>query len=396
MPFLLSILHHWLAWLIALPWLAHALATARGLPTVPNLLLPAHDLQPAGNPTLTVIVPAKNESANVAVCLQSLLAQDYPHLQILAVNDRSTDTTGEIMDTLALANPGKLRVLHIRNLPAGWLGKSHAMHVAASTSTSDFLLFTDADILFAPSALRLALANAQATQADHLVLMPTTIIRRWDEAAVLSFFSILGLWAARPWRIADPRAVRDAIGIGAFNLIRRTAYQALGGFAAFPMEIVEDIGLGRRVKQAGLRQRVAFGRDLVSVHWAAGAHGLIGVMTKNLFSIVNFRVALVLLVCLWLALFNIAPYLAIFFPGYTLPAVITLASIASTYHLMGQRSGLGVRNALLTPFAAAVFIYAMLRSAFITLRQGGVLWRGTFYSLPELRRHTAPLLPRRR
>ncbi len=383
-----------LLWLVALCWVPRVLAAQRGLPGIPDLLLPENDLTPAGAPTLTVIVPARDEEENVGACLESLLRQDYAGVRIIAVDDRSTDGTGEVMDRLAELHPEELDVMHIRELPGGWLGKTHAMATAARVAASDFLLFTDADVIFDPASLRRALANAVATQADHLVLIPTTIRRGWDEAALLGFFQIFGLWGVRPWKVGDPKAKRDAIGIGAFNLIRRTAYEQIGGFASFPMEIVEDLGLGRRVKWAGLRQRVAFGRGLVRVHWASGALGLVNVMTKNMFSVFNFHVWLVLLACGWLGVFAILPFASVFVPGLLAPALVAIVAIAYGYVLMSRPSGISAWNALLAPFAAGLFVYTLLRSMAITLRQGGVVWRGTFYSLAELRRHTVPLIRR--
>lgn len=380
-----------LAWLVALPGLLRVLEALRGLPTIPNLLLPQHDLTPTGDPTLTVIVPARNEQKDIAACLQSLLAQDYPHVEIIAVNDRSTDRTAEIMHSFAHTQPApRLRVIDITELPPNFLGKTHAMALAASQSTADFLLFTDADIFFRPDALRRALAHAVATRADHLVLAPTTLIRRWDEAALLAFFQTFGLWAARPWKVADPKA-RDAIGIGAFNLIRRSAYEQIGGFEALRMEIIEDLGLARRVKRFGLRQRIAFGRGLVNVHWASGVPGLINVMTKNIFSAFRYSVPLLLLGCLWIALFAILPFATVFYRPLTLPSALIIASMFLAYSLMAPITGLRRWNAFLAPFAAALFIVTLLRSMLTTLRQGGVIWRGTFYPLAELRRAIPPL-----
>ncbi len=176
------------------------------------------------------------------------------------------------MDALALQHPDKLTVLHITELPVGWLGKTHAMAQAASHAISahhpDYLLFTDADILFHADAIRLALAQAIATQADHFILLPTAIIKSAGEGMLLSYLQIMGLWAVRTWRVSDPKALRDAVGVGAFNLLRTPVYQQLGGFEALRMEIVEDLTLGSRVKQHRLRQRIASGPGLVRVHWA--------------------------------------------------------------------------------------------------------------------------------
>ena len=379
------------AWLIALLWLWKIVAAARGLPSIPNLLLPQHDASPKGEPSITVIVPARDEAVDIAATLHSLLAQDYPNLQIIAVNDRSTDRTGEIITTLATQHPTKLRALHITELPAGWLGKTHAMALAARHASTDYLLFTDADVLFRPDAIRRALTYAVASQADHLVTVPTTTIHRWDEAALLSFFQIFGLWAARLWRVADPKSKRDALGIGAFNLLRRTAYEHIGGFESLRMEIVEDIGIGRRIKRAGLAQRLVFAPGLVSVHWASGLNGLVNVMTKNIFSAFGFYVWLALLGCLWLLVFCVAPAAGLFYAPTRIPAILTLAAVAYGYRLMGRTSGLSTWNAVLFPFSALALAFTLLRSMLITLKQGGVIWRGTFYSLAELRKNAAPI-----
>jgi GT2 family glycosyltransferase len=379
-----------LSWLIALTWLWKVAAAAFGLPRVPNLLLPQHNILPAGSPSITVIVPARNEAADIAATLHSLLAQDYPHLQIVAVNDRSTDETGVIITKIANQYPDKLRALHITELPPGWLGKTHALALAASQTSTDYLLFTDADVLFHPTAIRLSLANSVATNADHLITVPTTIIHRWDEAAILGFFQILSLWGPRPWRISNPRK-RDAFGIGAFNLLRRSAYVKIGGFETLRMEIIEDIGLGRRIKGAGFAQRMVFGRGLVSLHWASGTGGLVSAMTKNLFSVFHFYIWLALLGCLWLLVFCVAPATGLFFTPTRAPAVLTFIAVAWAYRLMSHRSSISTWNALFFPLSALVFVFALLRSMLITFKQGGVIWRGTFYPLAELRKNAASL-----
>jgi GT2 family glycosyltransferase len=264
------------------------------------------------------------------------------------------------------------------------------MAVAARECDSEYLLFTDADIVFSPDALRRSMAYAVASQADHLVTLPTLVLKRWDEAALLSFFQVCALWASRPWKVSDPKAKRDAVGVGAFNLLRRDAYERVGGFEALRMEIIEDLGIARRVKSAGLRQRVAFGRGLVSVHWASGALGVVGVLTKNIFSAFRFRIPLLLVACAWLLAFCVLPVVAIV-PGLLLPAVLTSFSVALLYVGLGRHSGISAWNAALAPFAALLLIYALLRSMVTTLRQGGVVWRGTFYPLAELKRHVAPM-----
>ncbi len=379
------------AWLVAVSWVLKLVEAAVGLPKIANLLEAEYDTMPAHVPSLTVIVPARNEETGIRACLESLLGQDYPNLRIIGVDDRSSDRTGEMMEEFAAEYPERLRVMHIAELPPDWLGKTHAMAMAAGRSDSEWLLFTDGDILFRADSLRRSLAYAVASRADHLVTVPTTIIKRWDEGALLGFFQIFGLWAARPWKVADLKAKRDAIGIGAFNMVRREAYEQVGGFEALRMEIVEDIGFGRRIKRTGLRQRIAFGRGLVSVHWAPGAFGIVEVMTKNIFSAFRFYVSLTLVACGWLAMFCVAPVFGLLVTGTRVPASLTLLAVGGVYWLYGRTSGISAWQALLSPFAAMLFLYTLLRSMVTTLRQGGVVWRGTFYPLERLRKFAAPL-----
>jgi GT2 family glycosyltransferase len=402
----------WIAWGVALAWLGKLAETARGLPKVPDLHDANFDCEPGKPESLTVIVPARNEEADVVGCVRSLLAQSYERVSVIAIDDRSTDATGELLDRLAMETSHesfvterrlatktfdsvltaeRLMVLHVEELPPGWLGKTHAMAVAARHTTSDWLLFTDADIYYEPTALRRAMALAQQTAADHLVVVPTMEAHRWDEGMVLGFFQVLGLWAARLWRVDDPRAKRDAIGVGAFNMIRREAYLQIGGFEALRFEILEDVGLGRRVKRAGLRQRIAFGHGLVRVHWAKGALGLVEGMTKNMFAAFRFRPELALGACVWMTGFCLLPPFGLLVSGFRLPAMLTIVGIVGMFALCRRWSGLPWWYVVLFPGGAALMIYTLLQSMVRTLREGGVRWRGTFYPLAELREKAAPL-----
>jgi cellulose synthase/poly-beta-1,6-N-acetylglucosamine synthase-like glycosyltransferase len=384
-----------LAWGVALLWVWKAVTALRGMPRVPNLVRPEYDVRPAGEPWVTVIVPARNEATHIAGCLKSLVAQDYANLRVVAIDDRSTDATGAIMEDFEREHTGRLGVLHVAELPAGWLGKTHAMALGArhaiATHEPQFLLFSDADVLFHPEAIRRSLAQAVATRADHFVTAPTPILKTAGEAALLGFIQMLSLWAAQPWRVADPAAKRDAIGIGAFNLLRTTAYLELGGFDALRMQILEDLTLARRVKELGLRQRIAFAPGMVSLHWAAGAMGVVNVMTKNLFAVFSFRPMALLVACVWLTAFFLAPLVGLGFAGTRVPSILTLAAIGALYWLSQRFSRIPAWTALAFPLSVALFVYSMLRSMVVTLRAGGVTWRGTFYPLAELRKNVVSL-----
>jgi GT2 family glycosyltransferase len=384
-----------LAWILAVAWIWKAVTAAFGLRRIPNLLDARFDRDPAGNPSITVIVPARDEEQALPASLASLIAQDYANLRIIAVDDRSTDTTGAIMDALAASHSDRLRVMHIRELPSNWLGKPHAMAMAARDAMAidhpDYLLFIDADIFFEPQAIRRSIAEAVATDADHFVTFPTPQIKTVGEGMLLGYLGVMGLWATRPWKAADPKAKRDSIGIGAFNLLRTSAYERLGGFESLRMEILEDLTMARRVKLAGLRQRVAIAPGMVSLHWAAGAMGVVNVMTKNLFAVFRFRIALVLAACMGLAIQCLAPLLFLLIPETRVPAVLTLLAIAALYALSSRHSRISPWYAVLFPAGAALFLYSLLRSTLTTLRAGGVTWRGTFYPLKELRKNITPL-----
>lgn len=383
------------AWLIAAAWLWRVLPALRMLPSIPNLREPKYltgDV--SALPSLTVIVPAKDEAAAIEQCLRSLLASDYPDLRIITVDDRSTDATGGLMEEVAAEADaqGRLRVLHVKALPEGWLGKPHAMALAATGVDTDWLLFTDADVIFAPDALRRALAFATASHADHFVLYPTLILHGWAERMLIAFFQSVSALAGRPWKIPDPASKRDYIGVGAFNLIRRRVYEALGGYAELRMEVLEDMRLGYRVKHAGYAQRVAFGKDLIRIRWAESARGILQNLSKNLFAVFRFRVGLVLCACIGMALFCLTPFVALAFAGAARWAgVATLASLLLLNLRYSRLTDISPVYLVLFPIATLVFLWTLLRSMLLVLRRGGVLWRETLYPLNDLRRQAGPL-----
>jgi hypothetical protein len=399
----------WFCWisglLLALIWLVPTVQLALHSSEVADLNQPGWNPPPdAALPSLTIVVPARNEEAEIEPALRSLLQLNYPQFEVVAVNDRSTDQTGAIMDRIAAepAAQGRLRVIHVRDLPAGWLGKVHAMWLgsqrnatqindaqrnAARQSTSDWFLFTDADCVFEADCLRRAIHYATTTATDHLVLFPTAHMKTLGERMMISFPQVMASFAMRPWKVRDPNA-RDHIGVGAFNLIRRSAYEAIGTYEALRLEVVDDIKLGEAIKKAGLRQDVVFGHDLVSLRWAVGAAGVVANLEKNLFAFLRFRVSLALVVCAVTFFLCVCPFLGLVLaPGWArVPFVVAVAMIALAYALTGRYMAGSPWMFLTCPIAALVFGFATLQSAFIAMRDGGITWRGTKYSLEELRK----------
>jgi len=377
-------------WALAIAWCVRVRGLVMNLHTIADLSSMDWDIGPADMPSLTVVVPAKDEAERIAATCEALLMADYPRIKIVCVDDRSTDATGAIMDEIAARAGGKIEVLHILDLPDGWLGKTFALAEATRQSDSDWLLYTDADVLFSPSILRRALAYAEATKSDHLVVMPTVEIQGRGEGMMLGFLQIFAMWASRPWKIAELKSKRDAVGVGAFNMIRRSALEELGGWAPQRLAVVEDVMLGRRVKAAGMQQRVAFAPGLVLLHWAKGAGGIVRVLTKNMYASVGFQPLLMLLVIGLLLLFCVAPVAGVFWWRTLLPAALVMLCVAAAYRTIAEASHVDARYGWLFPVGAVMTAWAMMRSMFVVMIEGGVTWRGTKYPLWELRRHNDP------
>ena len=207
-------------------------------------------------PKVSIIFGALNEAEKLPSSVPTMLALDYPDYELIAVDDRSTDDTGRILDDFAARNP-HMKVVHITELPPGWLGKPHALHNGSKVATGSWLVFTDADVHFAPDSLRRIVAVAIEQKTDHLALMTKTIMVGFWEHVVMTFFGLGFALGEEAWRTSDPRSSRY-IGIGAFQLIRREAYDAFKGHRGMPMEVLEDMKLSKLTKRAGYHSQVGY------------------------------------------------------------------------------------------------------------------------------------------
>jgi glycosyltransferase involved in cell wall biosynthesis len=384
---------HWIAGtILALAWFSRIIDAAIGMPKVANITTPEWNRNPvaaSGDHLVSIIVPARNEERDIERSLARLLELDYDNYEVIAVNDRSTDRTGEIMESVAArpAAHGRLRVIHHRELPAGWLGKTHAMWTAANEAKGKWLLFTDADVQFKPDSVRRALAYAEAENADHVVLFPQMIMKRPGEFMMIAFFQTMFVFGHRPWKVADPKS-KDHMGVGAFNMIRRSTYDAVGTYEALRMEVLDDMKLGKVVKNAGFAQRNVFGEDLISIRWARGARGVVENLTKNFFAVLSFQWWRTLISAFGLAFLNLMPFLGLWLAhGWErLPYGIALGSMFLIYLGMSWRSGVPAYYFLLHPVSTALFVYTLLLSMCHALWNDGIIWRGTRYPLEELRK----------
>ena len=371
--------------LIASFWLTHGIRVAYGAVRLPWIkdFAPASD---ADCPRISILFAARDEEEKLPAALATLMEIDYPDLEVIAVDDRSQDSTGRILERFAAAHP-RLRVVHITQLPAGWLGKPHALQKAYAASTGDWLLFTDADVRFKHDALRRAIALVKARNLEHLTLMGDVEMVGFWETVLITFFGMAFHIATDPHRVANPNS-RAYVGIGAFQLLKRAAYETSGTHRRLAMEVVDDMKLGKIIKQSGFRSSAGVAQDFVVVRWHAGLGNLVRGVTKNFFAAVGYSVPLVTVAVVALLLMNVAPIFGVFFgQGWTRIFAVAAFVIALCFHT-GVDIGMRVSPsyAFTHPLGALLFSYMLLRSTVVTLKQGGIIWRDTFYPLDDLKR----------
>lgn len=340
-----------------------------------------------GWPRLTVVVPCRDEAAAVETAVRSLLAQDYPDLEVVAVDDRSTDGTGDILDRLAAGLP-RLAVVHVAGLPAGWLGKNHACHVGAGRASGRFLLFADGDVVFAQGALRRAVAYAERHRLGHLVALPRLVAESFGERAFVTGFAAIASYLFRVWELRLPRT-GGFIGIGAFNLLRRDDYLRVGGHRRLALEVVDDAKLGLVLRRSGIRQGAVDSGGLVQVRWQAGLVPSIGGLLKNGFAGAEYRWSVALAAASVLAFLSFAPLAAVAWaplPSARLLGLYAYGVAAAIHGTVARRfgGGSGVEG-LLQPLAGLALGGVHLASAALTTWRCGIVWRGTRYPLDALR-----------
>ncbi len=338
-------------------------------------------------PSVSVLVPARNEEQTLADAVRRLCEVDYPKLEIILVDDRSTDRTGEIVQRLARQD-ARIRALRIENLPAGWLGKVHALHRGVEISRGEWLLFTDADVHLSPGVLKQAVAYCLRRKKGFLALLPRFRDTTHLVGATQTAFATLLLSLLDTERNSDPDSP-VAIGIGAFNLARRSHVESGEGLAWLRMEVADDLGLARMMKQRGAAIDLLSGRDSIEVDWYPTLVSMFDGVMQRLILGARYYLSLYLLQCLFVGFCVVAPAgLAFTLATYTSLAWLGLAvyGIPSLMLKLGMQN-LAIQRALLWSLPIGFFLLAwgMLRSVVTCIRCGGIHWRNRVYPLRELR-----------
>lgn len=343
---------------------------------------------PAQWPKVSVIVPCRNESAAVERAMSSLLGMDYPNLEIVAVDDRSEDNTGALLDAMA-ARDARLTVLHVSTLPKGWLGKNNAMHQGATRSSGDWILFTDGDVVFERDALKRSVAFAVDRALGHFVALPQFIAVGFLERAFVSTFAIALAIKLNPSQLAVPKSWAY-VGVGAFGLVRRDAYEKIGGHTRLAYEVADDLKLGLLLRRNGVAQGCLDSDRMVTVRWQNGLIPTLRGLEKNAFSGCEWNTALAALAVVGVVSAALLPYLPFFIalPGWTYPLaalafLLQVVIAAGSARRMSGGSGL---EGLLVSIGAIALGAVIAWSTFLALVRRGIIWRGTFYPLSELRR----------
>ncbi len=337
-------------------------------------------------PRVSIVVAGRNEELHVEEAMRSLLALDYPDLEVVAVDDRSTDGTGAVLRRVA-AGDARLRPVSIRELPGGWLGKNHALHRGAAEASGELLLFTDADVVFEPSTLKRAVRYMRERELDLLTASPELVVRGFGVGIFLVTFALFFSMFSRPWRARGP-SPRDHVGVGAFNLVRADLYRRSGGHEPIRMRPDDDMKLAKHLKKAGGREELVFGRGLMRVAWYSTVREAVRGLEKNAFSGVEYSVVRLIGATLAVVLLMLWPFAAVVATQGTARLLYAAASILLIALVAGiaVRAGSGpVWYALTFPAGVVLFLYILWRASLLTLIHGGVHWRGTFYSLAELR-----------
>ena len=373
-------------YLFTLGWgafFARALFNFRGITSLEEV-----DVTPTtARPRVSIIIAACNEAATLAETITNLLKQDYPDFELIVVNDRSTDETQVIVERFAEAD-ARVKSISLSTLPAGWLGKVHALDKGLKQASGEWLLFTDADVQFARDTLTRALCIATARQLDHLALFPRVLASSSLLDTCIQCFRVLFFESVNPRQVKDPES-NAAVGVGAFNLVNRSALEKTPGLQWLKLEVGDDVGLAYLLKIHRARTDFMFARQHLSLHWYHTLSDMIHGLEKNLFAVgMRYSVPRTVVSCLLLVSLSLAPWVVLLTSSvaWQVVSAVSLSVWVFFVYYSHRRIQTRILPALLMPLGFLLMAYMIARSAYLALRRGGIEWRGTFYVLEGLRK----------
>jgi chlorobactene glucosyltransferase len=356
---------------VLISWIFSLATTIANLLYLPRLRAVA----PFDGPLVSVLIPARNEERTIERTVRAFLAQDYPHFEVIVVDDRSTDRTAEVL--AAIGDP-RFTLVHGADKPEGWLGKPWALHQASRTARGELLLFADADVIYAPGALTAAVARLQSGGAAMIALFPHFEMRGIWEHAAMPQLPISGL-TVLPTFLGDRRQIPFlAIGGGPGMLMHRADYDAIGGHEALRAAVVDDVGLARRMRMSGRRTAMLLADDFVSLRMYHGLREIVDGFTKNMFAVFQRNYVTMAGAVAFLIVVNFLPYVrAAAGDPFAIAAVIAIL-LSRVILFRALRYPLW-SALLLHPLSTAVWCWIGLRSVWLTGVRRELHWRGRKY-----------------
>ncbi len=337
-------------------------------------------------PLVSIIVAAKNEAKDIKGSVRSQLKQTYKNIEWILVNDRSSDHTGILIDDL-VKEDHRVRSIHITDLPSGWLGKNHALYQGYIASKGDYLLFTDGDVYFKEDTVARSLSYIHKRKIDHLTLTPDMDVKPFWAKAFVTFFLFGFSYFKRPWRANDDKS-KVAIGIGAYNFLTREAYEAVGTHKTIAMRPDDDLRLGISIKEIGGKQRIVKGQSYLNVEWYPSLKEAMIGLEKNTFAGLYYSYFMVLFSMGGIFISQVWPFWALFLTEgttrlvYGVSVLLLFLVYQQTANVMAKGS---IVYFIVFPFSALLFLFSIARATVLTIIRGGIYWRGTFYSLNDLK-----------
>jgi len=342
--------------------------------------------EPGEWPKVSVIIAACNEADGIEGAVRSKLGSDYPDFEMILIDDRSTDRTGKIIDRLAKEDK-RIRAIHITELPEGWMGKQHALMKGVSEASGEYYLFTDADVRLSKDIIRKTVAFCEDRGIDQLGAGPSP----WGKTfflnlAILAFFRMY-IIGARTWAVDYPKA-KAFTGVGAYNLVRRSAYERTGGFEWIRMDIADDAALALMIRESGGKTFAINGLGAVEVEWYESVKDMASAMERGSFTTVgNGSFLLNVVFGIGLFIIEMAPFLSMLMTD--VPWLQQLGAASAIVGVLGamlitQWLGGPMLPAFFYPVGIFIFGWMLLRGGYLGWKRGGIFWRGRFYSKEEL------------
>ena len=339
-------------------------------------------------PRISIVIAVKDDESEIEETIKALLNSNYSDLELVVVNDRSRDRTGEILNAYSKVDK-RLKIIHLKELPIGWLGKVHAIHQGVKIASGDFLLFMDADMSADVKILEKSVAVMQSEKLDHLAILPNVVQKSYYLDLLMATSNILFTTSAKPWMSIEERPQHSVKGVGKFNLVRKSSFLKTKGFEWLKMEVADDVALGQLMAQnEGRSLFIKAGISGPNLNWYPTFWHMVLGLEKNIVGgFTNYKWS----IFLTMILISFCPFLiplCAFLTLETWPIFWGLVSVMISFiFALKAKSVIHYPWKVLAAFPFGIFILALVlvRSFLICQKNGGIKWSATLYPLKDLK-----------